>query len=210
VAQSYFVDQLYEDLLGREPDLPGLNNWVELLQAGVDRGRVAQAVWQSPEHRGLEIDGYYHSLLHRAADPAGRAFWVEAFLAGASETDVQRSFLASTEYTAEHPDAASYLHALYADVLGREADASGLAAGQRALQSGLSRAALAQAFLTSAEAHRNLIDGYYTTYLGRSADASGASAWLRLLENGTASPEAVTEFFLASQEYYAKARAAAR
>src|SRR5207302_11187076 len=49
-----FVTALYHDLLQRAPEPDGLAGWVIALQHGVTRLQVASAIYQSPEHRGLQ------------------------------------------------------------------------------------------------------------------------------------------------------------
>src|SRR5262249_37771054 len=77
-AGARLVRALYRDVLNRAADVAGVQWWVDRLQAGASRLDVATAIWDSPEHRGLEVDQLYTSFLHRAADPAGRAGWVQA------------------------------------------------------------------------------------------------------------------------------------
>jgi hypothetical protein len=199
-----FVNHLFQSLLGRSPDIDGLNSLTMMLMAGFPREQITREIWQSPEHRGLEVDQYYQTYLHRLPDPAGRAGWVNSFLAGASEISVAQLFLTSAEYVATHQSNFSFVTGLYVDVLGRAPDAAGLAAAQAALQSGVNRAALAGTFLTSTEVDRDLVDRYYAQFLGRNADASGEQAFVALLQNQTLSPEAVGEIFLDSGEYYSK------
>jgi hypothetical protein len=127
-----FVTALYRHVLDRDPDAPGMAGWVAFFQAGGTRQQVAEALWDSPEHRGLQVDQFYATYLHRAADPAGRASWVERLMAGASEAEVARGFLTSPEYSRSHPGALDYLLGLYADVLGRAPDADGMEAWLRA------------------------------------------------------------------------------
>jgi hypothetical protein len=175
-----------------------------LLLSGIGRQKVAMAVWQSPEHRGVEVDQFYMTYLGRGADAAGRAFWVNAFLSGASEVDVIRGFLTSAEYQATHVTDISFVNGLYAQILGRTSDPAGQAAWLEALQSGLSRQALAQDFLTSAEADRRVVDEYYMLFLNRPADATGEQLWTKLLRNGGATFESLGETFLASDEYFSR------
>src|SRR5262249_43407726 len=75
MAQAAFVSALYEDVLGRPADMAGVNYWTGLLQAGFTRAQVAQGIWESPEHRGVQVDALYRALLHRPADALGRAYW---------------------------------------------------------------------------------------------------------------------------------------
>jgi hypothetical protein len=147
VADAVYVNHLYQDLLGRAPDLPGLNFWYGLLLADVPRMMVAQAIWQSPEHYGLEVDRFYQEFLHRAADALGRQALVNALLAGEGETNVALGFATSAEYTAEHPDDVGFVTSLYNAVLGRTPSAGEVTGWQQALQNGTSRAAVALGFL---------------------------------------------------------------
>jgi hypothetical protein len=98
-----FVTQLYYDLLERAPDAAGLHAWVTMLHSGVPRQVVADAFWQSAEHRGKEVDTFYSQILHRPADPAGRAAGVNALLSGMSEANLAAAMFTSPEYEATHP-----------------------------------------------------------------------------------------------------------
>jgi hypothetical protein len=199
-----FVNALYRDVLDRDADAQGMTSWVALLQAGRTRQQVAAGFWDSPEHRGLQVDQFYATYLHRAAEPAGRAYWVERLRAGTSEAEVANDFLTSEEYRLSHPSTSDYLVGLYADVLGRAPDADGLNAWLRAAQGGLSRAALADGFLLSPEADRAQVGRDYANYLGRTGEAAGVAFWLGALESGRSSAQ-VAEEFLASDEFFARA-----
>src|SRR5262249_37027677 len=159
-----YVRALYQTVLGRAPETAGLLYYVQLLQTGTARSLVAQAVWESPEHRGQEVDQFYTTYLHRAADAAGRAYWVHALLGGASESDVARGFLTSAEYQQAHAGATAYLFGLYADVLGRTPDPGGLDYWQAGAQRGMSPAQIADGFLGAGEAYQQLLERYYSEY----------------------------------------------
>ncbi|HLN29373.1 MAG TPA: DUF4214 domain-containing protein [Gemmataceae bacterium] len=198
-----YVSTLYQTLLDRAPDPAGYADFVTLLLAGASRQQVATMIWDSPEHRGIEVDQFYMTFLGRAADPAGRAFWVSAFLNGATELDVERAFLDSPEYNADHPTDASFLTGLYAQVLGRQPDADGEAYWLEQLQT-VDRDVVVNAFLTSAEADERLVEAFYTQYLGRQPDSAGEAQWVQLLLSGQASLESVAVSFLASDEFFAR------
>jgi hypothetical protein len=204
---SWFVRQLYLDVLGRAADQAGFDTWVGILRAGGSRQQVVQGIWDSPEHRGLEVDGFYTTYLHRAADAAGRAFWVNALLGGASEGDLARGFLTSAEYQQAHASTTAYLSGLYADVLGRTPDPGELDVWQAAPQGGMSRAALADAFLGAGEADQQLIDRYYSDYPGRAAEPARVAYWLGALQSRQASTAQVAQALLASDEYFSRAGA---
>jgi hypothetical protein len=204
-APAVFVGGLYRNVLNRDPGPGEVDGWVELLLTGTSRAQVVDAIWRSPEHRGLEVDSYYASFLHRAADPAGRAGWVNALLGGAGEEGVVLAFLTSPEYAATHPTDAAFVDGLYAEVLRRFPDPAGRAGWIQALEGGLSRAAVAQAFLGSAGADTTFLEAYYQVLLARPADPAGLSGWLSALQGGGLSIGSVGEAFLASDEYVLRA-----
>jgi hypothetical protein len=201
---AQYVQQLYGDLLGRDADPGGLQGWTSVLEAGASRETVAAGIWNSPEHRGIEVDGFYQTYLHRAADPAGRLGWINAMLAGMSETAVAQAFLTCPEYTGAYPDSAAVVVGFYADVLGRLPDQAGFTGWQQAAAEGASGAQLAESFLTSEEANRNLLEGYYQRYLGRQPKPSEEASWLARLNTASNSSAAVGQAILASDEYFAR------
>src|SRR5207244_2950262 len=70
-ASGVYLNQVYEDLLGRQIDPSGLGFWQNALTAGATREQVAQGISSSHEYRGLQVDDLFRSLLHRQADPTG-------------------------------------------------------------------------------------------------------------------------------------------
>jgi hypothetical protein len=203
---TLYVSRVYQDVLGRNADAPGLNYWVQQLEAGGSRQQVAAGIWESAEHRGLEVDKLYATYLHRDADPSGRAGWVNKMLAGASETDVALGLVTSSEYMGAHAGPESFVTALFSDGLGRSPDPSGLAFWEQVAQNpSLGPGAVALGILTSPEAYTRLVDQYYLDYLKRSSDASGLQSWLADLQSNRLSPTGVAEGFLTSDEYFARA-----
>ena len=85
---------------------------------------MATAIYQSPEHRGLQVTGYYQSFLGRTPSTAEQAVWVNAFLAGAREADVERAFLLSPEFQGLHTSATDLVASLYTNLLGRVGNAA--------------------------------------------------------------------------------------
>src|SRR5262249_49613573 len=151
-------------------------------------------------HRGVQVDQLYRKYLGRAADPAGRTTFVNWMLGGATEADVARSLLASGEYQASHPDSVSFMNGVFADVLGRGGDPAEVLGWAQAIDRGLSRDAVARAFLTNPEYYLLQIDCAYRTYLVRRPDGPGRQNWLTALQNGQATTETLTQSVLASDE----------
>jgi hypothetical protein len=203
-----YVHGLYHAVLGRDADPVGLAGWYGLLIAGVSRAQVAEGVWTSAEHRGLQVDSYYQTFLHRAADPAGRAGWVGAFQDGADEAQVVLGFVNSAEYLADNAGDTAFVVSLYGNVLQRAPDAAGKQAALAFLAGGGSREVLARVFVLSPESFLRALAGYYGAYLQRPPDAAGQAAWLNALEAGTADYGSVAVSFLASDEFFSDAQAA--
>jgi hypothetical protein len=208
LAQATFVDGLYRHVLGRPAEATSLIGWVGQLESGVSRAHVVDAVWNSAEHRGLEVDRLYATFLQRSPDAAGRAAWVNAMLAGASEMDVARMLIASAEFQAAHADNPSNVAALYSVILRRTPSGAEISSWVTALQNGASRDAVAVAILDSGESFQLILNCAYTNFLHRAADPAGSQTWLAQLQSGQVTPAMVAETFLASDEFFALARGA--
>ncbi len=163
-----FITALYTDVLGRVPDAVGAAFYASQLSIGVPRSTVVAEFWQSREHRAIEVRSYYQSILHRAADSGGLTAWTNAMVAGATEEAVITAFFNSAEFQADNPTATAFVDALYADLLGRNADSGGESYWVTALtNSALTRLQVIQSFVGSQEYHLLLVDGYYQAFLGR-------------------------------------------
>jgi hypothetical protein len=205
-AMTAVVAQLYGNLLDRAPDAAGLSHWVLQLRTGMPQEEVAAAVWQSAEHRTLEVESYYETFLGRQGDPAGVHGWVNALLSGRFEQQVEQAFLMSPEYQSTHSDDSAFITGLYQDLFGRAPDSAGSLAWVLALQHGLARTQVAQAFLTSDEFYTRTLNGYYADFLHRGSDSGGLQAWLMQLQAGHVSLEQTGELILGSDEFFAWAR----
>jgi hypothetical protein len=73
---------------------------------------------------------------------------------------------------------------LYTSILGREPDAAGLAAWQKALDTGTSFADIKKGFENSQEARTNTIKQIYNEQLGREAETEGLANWLNVYNSG--------------------------
>jgi protocatechuate 3,4-dioxygenase beta subunit len=195
-----FVQNLYQDVLGRAGSSAEVALWVAALQNGTSAEDVAAGFWDSAEHRALQTATYYQNYLQRSAGADEVAAWVSRFLAGSSSTDVQLGFLTSQEFTNAHATDAAFVAGLYSDVLGRTGSAAEAAAWLGALQGGVSRAAVARGVLTSAEFARAQAADDYSTFLNRTASAAELSLWAAAVGGG-ATLDAMAITCLASPEY---------
>ena len=99
VTDGDFVQSLYENILGREGDPAGINNWTQLLGAGTSRGVVAASFIGSPESSQRAIDGDYNAFLARVGDTSGVNSWVAQVQNGSlTLAEVAAMFAGSPEY----------------------------------------------------------------------------------------------------------------
>jgi uncharacterized delta-60 repeat protein len=93
-----FLTAAYRDLLGRDPDAPGLQSWNSALQGGTPPAAVAAAVLNSRESVILIVQGLFPRFLRRAADPSGLSSFTASLLAGTPVEAVVTALASSVEY----------------------------------------------------------------------------------------------------------------
>jgi hypothetical protein len=177
-----FVTGLYHSILDRNPEsastsLPFWEGVFNAVQSGAGNflnltgvlpinnspyAYVADAIWQSPEHRWDEIDTYYRDFLGRSIDPGSvanyseRQYWANQFLFnGATEEQVIRGFLSSPEYLYDHRNDASLTQSLITSLLASGASTADDQAWSSALSTlNAQRAAIQNQAFPSAEAYQ--------------------------------------------------------
>ena len=103
-SQVNFVGNLYQTVLSRTADAAGLSFWMNALANNASRSFVAQAFWESAEHRGLQVDELYGRYLNQKPDTGGRAFSVNQLGNGGSEVDIALALTTSPDYSAAHAE----------------------------------------------------------------------------------------------------------
>ena len=196
-----YVARVYQDVLARTPDATGLAYWSDALDQGMSRADVAGQLAQSPEALTQVLDGLYEADLGRHADAGGRAAFLP-LLASGQENLVEARLLGSQEFATRNraDDLTDYLSHVYADVLGRPADAMAESyfAGPRFAGD---RNAIALAVVSSPEATQHLVQQDYERLLEREPDSVGASYWADAFSHG-ANPLTLVQTLLASDEYF--------
>ncbi len=91
-----WVTQLYQKLLGRNPDAGGLNGWIDFTRTQ-GRAWVASQFYQSYESRLTRVNNLYQALLGRGPDPTGWPFWANVILTS-GDIQLAASLAASAEY----------------------------------------------------------------------------------------------------------------
>ncbi len=168
-----FVEQLYRNVLGREGDAAGIQNWTGALDGGVSRADVLVGFSESQEHREILapeillglwdrsdnaalVGRLYDSVFARLPDLGGLSNWTGQLDRGDMTAEVvAENFLGSAEAQLIYgPELSSteLVNALYVNALGREGDAAGVQNWVSALDSGaLTRAQVLLGFSESAE-----------------------------------------------------------
>ena len=203
-ANTAFINSVYVSLLGHQADAAGLAFWQRQLAGGASRANVAQGVWDSAEHRALEINAFYHDFLSRAPDDAGRAYWLGLFPLLGEKGEVA-AFVTSAEFSQLHASDADFVAAMYDEIALRPADNAGTDYWAGKLAGGETRAQVALAFIDSPEATNRLVDELYSALLHRAADSASQQHWASAIEQNTLSVENAGIGFLASDEYFNQA-----
>ena len=173
LSHEEFVKVLYRAMMGREADEEGLNGWTkELTNDYSTRSEVTKAFVESAEFTAIcesygiirgdyvavgdierFVAGFYTKCLGRPADAAGHWGWVKQLqqknLNGAQ---IAEAFFFSEEFVNKNVSDEVYIATLYRTILGREADAEGLAGWVGQLQSSqMTRREILGAFIESDE-----------------------------------------------------------
>jgi hypothetical protein len=171
-SNSAFVTQLYENVLGRQPDAGGDSYWVGQLSSGADsQAQVLTDFSESTENQSntafasasgiwvtdpvaAQIARLYDTAFSRLPDVAGLTSWKTAIEGGQDTlTQVADAFVSSAEFQAKYGalNNTNFVTALYNNALHRAPDSGGLASWVAALNGGEDRGAVVVAFSESSE-----------------------------------------------------------
>jgi phospholipase/lecithinase/hemolysin len=164
LSNAAFVNQLYENVLGRPADAAGAQSWDGALASGASRGALVVGFAQSEEYEAdtistagdvnnAETNRLYQAALDRAPDVAGLTSWSSALANGATPTQVAQDFINSAEFQQDYGtlSASDFVSTLYENALHRAADPAGLQFWSNALQQGMSEASVIVGFSDSLE-----------------------------------------------------------
>ena len=196
-----FVQHLYQDLFGRAVDPGALARLVTTLGQGASRESTVQGVIGSDEYATLRLQDLYTRLLHRPVDPQARNSMLAFLRSGGTEEQVIAVVAASDEYfQLAGGTPVGLVDRLYADLLGRPADATGRAQLVAMLGSGTTRTTVVQLIVAGDEYARDRINAAYQKFLQRPADAPGLQLLRAVFRQGGS--RAVISALVASAEYH--------
>jgi hypothetical protein len=200
-----FVRALYQDMMGRAADWPGLSTWTSALAGGATRRAVSRGFSNSSEYRMLSITHAYEQVLGRGVDSSGAVTWMNELASGRLRIDnLGPTLMASEEfyYRGGSSDAA-FVDNIYRAALGR-----GAAASEVGFWGDIRRrygpAAVIGGVWGSVEAAMRRVDQAYQYYLGRGAATSEQRAWLPVIMGS--GDEQLREEIVTSWEYFLRGK----
>ena len=177
-----FVTRCYQIILGREPDVGGLNTWVYELNSGRKAAsEIIDNFVRSQEFLGKHysnadaVEILYKAMLGRGSDPAGKADWVGKLDAGYPFAVVINGFCGSKEFK-------------------EICDSYGIAPGSVSMEQGSESDQQIRAFVTRC----------YKIILGRDADEVGMNTWFSELKSRRRTAAEIIEQFVYSNEFQNK------
>lgn len=207
-AAEAFVSSLYLDILERPAESTGLNAWTGMMATGSSRANIVEALWNSAEHRAMQINEYYSTFLNRGPSSGELSNWINLMQSGVEESLVMRTFASSQEFSQLYVNDSNFVNALYSKVLGRAASSGEQQYWADDLASGTSRFEIVQTFFNSTERMLNDVDAAYQNTLNRAADAGGRQFWLNDLRSHATTLGAMSKAMLSSDEYFSTAQSA--
>ncbi len=197
-----FVATLYQGDLHRNAENTALVYWSTQLNGGASVTSVADQNLDSFEAHRNSVQADYAKLLGRNADGVGQQYWQSAIQNGATLEQVAAGIAASDEFFQNAGGTADgYVKALYAKVLGRNADSGGETYFDNELQQGASRVQVAAQVTDSSEAADDLVNQDYQQELGRPADSTAFTYWTPQIVGQRLHDEDVAAGIAGSNEY---------
>ena len=201
-----FVTNLYQEVLGRQPDTDGFNSWVSQLNAGTrTTGDVSISFITSTEYRNNTIIGYYQAQLGRTPTAAEIQPFLNRLVAGESQDALRVTFFGSEEFfNKAGRNNAQFVNNLYEEIVNRSPTVAevnywvsilNLTSGDRTF--------VAREFLYGREYHQFQAGYAYVNLLERQPDLFGLLYWTDQRGSGM-TVETMDVSFLASVEYFNK------
>ncbi|HZV04229.1 MAG TPA: DUF4214 domain-containing protein [Gemmataceae bacterium] len=197
-TNQQWLNQVYEDLLGRPIDASGLSYWSAAL-SNASPTQVVYDIEQTTEYRTNQIQAAYQNLLGVSAPSSAVNYLLGLMQSGADFRTVQAVIAGSNAfYQANGGTIQGFLSAVYQDFLNRPLDATGQAQWGALLAAGYNPTQVVLGILNTPEYLTNLVKADYQTYLGRAADTNSLNAYVSALEGGNMNNEMVIASLIAS------------
>lgn len=161
-------------------------------------GKTLAVVETEAEAKALSL---YSAILGRDVDATGAANFTTEVQNGTSLESIAQTFLTSAEHFSNLR--ADFLTDIYSSLLGREADATGVATWQTQFEAGATRGEVIAAIAGSEEAaglsNEDFVSALYTAALGRDAEEAGLNNWVSLLASGASRTEVADSIYSSAE-----------
>jgi hypothetical protein len=210
----WFAMQQYRDFLAREGDANGIAFWTQQINSGTKpRDQMVDTFFNSTEFQSVvaPVVRLYFAYFLRIPDYAGLTYWIGQARAGTALAAISANFATSTEFVNRYGTLTNsqFVSLVYQNVLGRAADAAGLAYWTGLLNAGtMTRGTMMMQFSEGAEFGKIIGNQVYVTmiYVGmlrRSPDQTGFNFWVAQKAAGNSTLPLI-DGFLAAPEYRAR------
>ena len=166
-AEGAYIDWSYETLAGRGASDAEIDRWYRSVAAG-NRLDLTDDLVVSDHFVGALLDDLYETALGRGPDSEGRTYWIRQVRNGLKAQHAGVLFFGSQEYYDRSGGTdASFVRALYRDILHREADSNGQRYWEDRLAGGSARFDdVAAGFYSSLESRRDRTTRFHERVLG--------------------------------------------
>jgi hypothetical protein len=188
-SEASFVAGIYQEYVGRAPDLAGLDYWIGRMKSSMTDEQVEAAFTSTPEYVQVHgpsdtgwVSAMYQDVLGRAADAAGLQYWTSQLQAGVSHYQVALGLADSAEHEA------LVIGNDYQTFLGRSASPQDVSYWVSRFEQGATNEQLLASFLASAEYYNNpakgqadriaWIDSAFQDLYGRAPSGYETTEWL--------------------------------
>ena len=201
---SRFINQIYQDLLGRPVDPRSQATLQALFTSGASRGQVADRVLTSQEYRSNLIETLYGSLLNREPEREEMMVLVNLLNFGGTDEDATSRIVASADYrTRSGGTTDGFINQVYIDLLGRTPTREEMGIYARFLQGGGTREQVGDMITGGREYQARLIANRCERFQRHGCDPESAARFLALLRNG-GTDEQVISILMDSNDYAKK------
>lgn len=209
-----FVTSLYNNILGRNPETTGLNNWVNCIMNGTSLNKIVSSFYNSKEFKNKNypneqfVEKLYIGCLQRNSDSNSKAKFVHQLNNGVSRSQIINSFVNSSEFTNLTTKfyAQDFVSDSYKYILGRAIDSSGKKYWTTSLMNSNSPVSLLNSLYNCSEftnkrySNNDYVEKLYRGCLHRASDAGGKNNNIKLLNSGTSRAN-LLKSFTQSKEY---------
>jgi hypothetical protein len=202
-VNTVFVENLYDVLLGRPGDAPGVAAWVNVLGSGVPTINATLAFEGSPEFLVNQVNSLFQRYLFRASSTADVASLSRYLQAGHTLEQAAAILVGSPEFYARAAgNPATFVEAAYMTVLGRVASNDDRLGWQQAMADGQTTSFVGAAFLASIEYLTAVVSFDFVAFLGRPANLAATSAFRAAMMTGSFTSFTTVAAILGSSESF--------